>query len=572
MPPHPSKNTEEFTSPRKKPSPRYECGKIIRVLPFAALCIFLVFILFLLALVLNRNAAAIKKNTYDNLAAITDNHHTELDFFLKTRAENLQSLALLAPLEELQDSENLQEHLQLLRKAYGPVVGGMGLISPEGILVSYAGPFNIGKMDYKNEAWFLKAKKNNRTISDVLPGFRNMPHFITTVRIRDKEGDPWILASAADFEIFNDLVKNIKIGHSGFAVVINRKCLLQTRTPQDVFPHIKNYQKLLETPATDTIIFHNGPDEYGKKEVYAAAFFKKAEWMLIIQQDRNEAFSNLIHFGRLAVALFLSCTLLAAFILCYVAKKVLVVGKRKKEEESPLSLGTMNAGGLTAIGEIANKMNNHLSMIMDKVEWMDVILKDEDGGSEENRDILKSSLTQIRIQGQRCRKNIRRLMVFARDSATENNYININDIIREIVPLCESKAKHAKVAIETRLDPNLPGIKGFRTGIRQVLLILANHAIEAMQTSGGNLVFETEYRNEKLEIQISDTGYGMPEDLVNKIFQPISAANQTDQSASFRLSLCYDIITSMQGKIRVESILGAGSSFHILLPVIPSRN
>jgi two-component system NtrC family sensor kinase len=546
-------------------------ARLARRILITALVISLAPILLVLAITLNQYDQATREKIHTTLSAIVEYNRTEIDAFLREKTANLQSLVLFSPPEDLQDPQVMEAHLRRLRRVYGPVFEDLGLVSAtDGRLVSYAGPFRLGPADYSKAEWFQEFREKPQAVSDVFLGLRGMPHFIVMVRTHDKEGYPWILRATIDFEAFNTMVRNLKIGKSGFVCILNRKGELQTRPLQDISPHTQVYQKLLSTRSGDSLIFHQGRDKNGQKQIYVAGFLKNEDWMLISQQPESDAFSDLHKIRKIGILLFLGCALVIAFLATRFSRKLVLTLQRKETEKQLMNRQVIETGKLASIGElaagIAHEINNPVAIMVEEAGWIDDLLADEDPQSIKNIQEFKASLGQIRTQGQRCKEITRKLLTFARKSESTTEVVQINDMIREILPLCEPRARYAQVNVETRLAPDLHPVLASRTEVQQVILNLANNAIDAMESEGGSLSFESINHDDFIEVLVSDTGPGIPEANLKRIFDPFFTTKPVGKGTGLGLSICYGIISAMGGKLEVESMMGAGSTFRILLP------
>ena len=92
----------------------------------------------------------------------------------------------------------------------------------QGHQIAYAGPFKLGNANYSEAEWFRKALSTDVFVSDVLSGIRGLPHFIISVK-QKMDGESRLLRATIDFVAFNNLVKNIRIGETGVALIINHK-------------------------------------------------------------------------------------------------------------------------------------------------------------------------------------------------------------------------------------------------------------------------------------------------------------------------------------------------------------
>ena len=163
----------------------------------------------------------------DHLTTLVKKHSRSIDNFLTDRLGDIRVLARSHAVEDLADQAFLTEKLAILREEYGGVFVDLGLVDPDGVQQAYSGPFNLEKADYSNALWFSQTQEAQFYISDVFTGLRGSPHFIVAVKIPwNNQG--WILRATVNFNTFNALVSNIRIGETGFAFILNRTGELQT--------------------------------------------------------------------------------------------------------------------------------------------------------------------------------------------------------------------------------------------------------------------------------------------------------------------------------------------------------
>ena len=149
--------------------------------------------------------------------------------------------------------------------------------------------------------------------------------------------------------------------------------------------------------------------------------------------------------------------------------------------------------------------------------------------------------------------------------------IDINDLIQQELNLCKHNLyfKHY-VSLKTDLKKNLPKIKVAYGDISQVIANLLNNAIESLKESSIKNIFVTTAKTDKyVTVEIKDTGYGIEEKNLNKIFEPyFSTKTQTDKIGfGLGLAICKHITEKYNGMITVDSKIGKGSCFTLFLPI-----
>lgn len=161
---------------------------------------------------------------------------------------------------------------------------------------------------------------------------------------------------------------------------------------------------------------------------------------------------------------------------------------------------------------------------------------------------------------------IRNLLTFARISKLEKEMVDVNNVIAEIVSLVNIHAKLKNIEIISECSGDVPQIRINRNQFQQVIMNLCNNAIDAM-SDAGKMTIKTKQIEDRIEIEISDTGNGMTEEVKKHIFEPFFTTKETGKGTGLGLSLSYEIVQRHNGTIEVESEADKGSTFIIRLPV-----
>lgn len=146
---------------------------------------------------------------------------------------------------------------------------------------------------------------------------------------------------------------------------------------------------------------------------------------------------------------------------------------------------------------------------------------------------------------------------------------NLNEIIMSIYPLVYGDAMKRGVNVHLELAESLPLISLNEKEMKQVILNLSRNAIEAMGEKG-RLIIQTKNHQGKLQLSISDTGCGIPQDQLNKIFNPFYTTKE--EGTGLGLAVCSSIINRHQGIMDVKSQEGQGTVFTITFGITESKN
>ncbi|NOY54024.1 MAG: hypothetical protein GXP58_10480 [Deltaproteobacteria bacterium] len=216
----------------------------------------------------------------------------------------------------------------------------------------------------------------------------------------------------------------------------------------------------------------------------------------------------------------------------------------------------MAALGLLASG-IAHEVGNPLASISTLVQL--IRRRIDDPGNEER---LASILTHInRISG-----IVRELVDFSRPARKGTERVNLREVLENALAFLKYNQTAAGLRIVTDFDPKLPPLELVRDSLLQVLMNLMINAADAMEGEG-TLTLETCRAGEWVVIEISDTGTGIPPEIVPKIFEPFFTTKDVGRGTGLGLFISYGVMESLGGRIEVESCPGKGSTFRVFLPL-----
>lgn len=507
-----------------------------------------------------------------HLMTLVKKHKMNIDGFLREKLGNIRFLGKTFSYEELSNESFLQDCLSSLQEAHGPVFVDLSVIRESGLQVAYAGPFKLGKALYSSADWFQRAIKSEYFISDVFLGLRGLPHFIVAVR-ENWMGEPFILRATIDFVAFNTLVERIRIGETGLAFILNRKGEFQTRPYADIVEDKKPYVDLLEGGklSGDEIKVGRMRINSGEEYIYVAASLKEGDWVLVYQQDASDAFKDFARTVRASLAILVFGGLAIVATAFLVSRRMVGRIARADKEKQLMNEQIVETGKLASVGElaagIAHEINNPVAIMVEEAGWIEDLLTEEEFQQSKNMEEFKRALRQINTQGKRCKEITHKLLSFARKTDARIQEVQINEVIEEVISLSAQRAKYANVAIETDLEPALPTLRVSRTELQQVFLNLINNALDAMEKRGGTLKLKTQPEEDRIVVEVADTGSGIPASNLARIFDPFFTTKPVGKGTGLGLSICYGIVKKMGGEIEVRSTVDVGTTFRVLIPI-----
>jgi len=233
--------------------------------------------------------------------------------------------------------------------------------------------------------------------------------------------------------------------------------------------------------------------------------------------------------------------------------------ERRKFETQLFQSQKLAALGVMA-GGIAHEVRNPLAISSSAAQF----LLDNDI----TPDFRKECAEKIQTGIQRASNIIENLLRFARPSENSNVVkLDLVDLLKDTLNLVKNQAKIQKIHILSHLLQRGVRISGNRSLLQQVFMNLFLNAIHAMQ-DGGILTISMKRSLSEVAVHISDTGQGISNEEVSKVFDPFYTTSSVGKGTGLGLSISYSIIKQHSGTIEVESKKGEGSTFTVRLPVV----
>ena len=533
-------------------------------------------LLFIGFIILNQFGDAYRTKITDHLTVLVRKHSRTIDTFLTDRLGDIRVLARSHVFEELADQLFLTKKLAILREEHSGVFVDLGLIDPNGTQQAYSGPFNLAKADYADAIWFSEAQKNQHYISDVFTGLRGSPHFIIAVKVPWKD-QGWILRATVDFNAFNALVSNIRIGKTGFAYIVNRAGELQTK-PRFEFDDLSgSHRRYLDASLEfDNVLIAESPDAFDKENIFAVSPLNNGRWILIFQQETSDAFAIWNKTKFIAILLFLFWAAVVALFTYFMSRRMTLQIEQERMQKEKMSDQVVESGRLASIGElaagIAHEINNPVAIMVEEAGWIQDLLAEDNPATAENLAEIERASAQIKIQGGRCKEITHKLLSFARKTDPTAKAVDLKELVEEITTLVDQKTRYANVEIETVFDQNLPPLWASATELQQVLLNLLNNSVDAMTSNGGIIKISTQASDGRITLTVADNGIGIAEANLARIFDPFYTTKPVGQGTGLGLSICYGIIKKLGGDIQVQSAKGRGTTFNIIFPITKDPN
>ena len=326
------------------------------------------------------------------------------------------------------------------------------------------------------------------------------------------------------------------------------------------------------------------------KEIQSFSFKErmKEQEFITAQEKYKSKIQLYIFIGGLIILLFIAGLLWRNYLQQKKAKNKIESAYRELkttqqqliQSEKMASLGELTAGIAHEIQNPLNFVNNFSDV---NTELADELQEEADKGNlDEVKAIakdIKENEQKINHHGKRADAIVKGMLQHSRTSSGKKELTDINALADEYLRLSyhglRAKDKSFSANFKTDFDNNVGKINIIPQDIGRVILNLINNAFYAVNEKQKQnihgyqpaVTVSTKKINNKVEIKVADNGNGIPQKVLDKVFQPFFTTKPTGQGTGLGLSLSYDIVKAHGGEIKVETKDREGSEFIIQLPI-----
>jgi two-component system NtrC family sensor kinase len=243
----------------------------------------------------------------------------------------------------------------------------------------------------------------------------------------------------------------------------------------------------------------------------------------------------------------------------------------KTEELSRAQRQVIHMEKMASLGKlaatVAHELNNPLAGILNYARLVERSLAEGDGGLEEREEMARS-LSVIQQESRRCGEIVRNLLAFSRRSGAELARHHLHAVVERALLIVRHLLEMSRIEVVTDLAAGDDELVCDADQLQQALVALLVNAAEAMP-EGGTLTVATREADGRLELAVTDTGVGIPPEHLPHIFEPFFSSKKETSGAGLGLAVVYGIVRRHGAEIEVDSAVGRGTTFRLLLPRRP---
>ncbi|HEY2433028.1 MAG TPA: ATP-binding protein [Vicinamibacterales bacterium] len=251
------------------------------------------------------------------------------------------------------------------------------------------------------------------------------------------------------------------------------------------------------------------------------------------------------------------------------ARLVATVDRLKATQAQLLQSEKLSAIGQLVAG-VAHELNNPLTSVIGYAQLLQEEVREvAEGAPPRPTAELGQDLRRIAEESERAARIVRNLLAFARRQSAARAAQDVGELLNRVLALRAYEFRLNAVELETECQPALPPVLGDGGQLQQALLNLVLNAEQAMRSRPlRRLRVAARHVREAdaVELSIADTGHGIADENLRRIFDPFFTTREVGQGTGLGLSICYGIIRDHGGQIAVDSRVGEGTRFTVLLP------
>jgi two-component system NtrC family sensor kinase len=238
--------------------------------------------------------------------------------------------------------------------------------------------------------------------------------------------------------------------------------------------------------------------------------------------------------------------------------------ERFAQAEKLAAIGTLAAG-------VMHEINNPLATIGACAESLALLVAEEGLTSPRFEPALEEALQLVEHEVQRCKGIVEGVLDFSRPKPSEHALLDVNTVIEKTLFLLKHHSRFKKLTVDVQTQ-RVPLVSASEEQLVQVMMALLLNAMDAMHDTGTIVLrSRSDVPRDAVIVEVVDQGEGIRGTELSKIFEPFYTTKPPGRGTGLGLSICYSLVADHGGRIEVESVVGKGSVFRIVLPAAPGQ-
>jgi len=521
--------------------------------------------------VISQGQILIEEKASSYLKGLAHSNAEEIQGFMAERLSDINSLSNIVCIFGY-DREKLASHFEQMKKQYDPYLAFLVLDRTGHLIFSI---FDSTLDDTVSQATHLLAKSHDTKKGKVFmfgSGQTRIPAIMICSPIRNaSEENCGQLCALVDFRRIDTLLRKSNIEVTGEVYLVDKtgRFLSASRFGARA---LKDQISMEEIQGRSKGLYKT-TDYRGERVLQA---YKKVDgfpWYVMADQDMDEILDRIKKLGRDAVFDGISTALVVFCLAFFVSMGIVNILKSKYRYEKELEFQMIQKEKLASLGLLTSGLAHELNTPLANALLYTQIAKEELDVPETSLEILQERLSTVVDEIRQGSRIIQNLLDFSRHSRNDGHKTDVNETLEKLMKIAEPHCESNGIEVERKLEKGLPQVNADASTIQAILTNLVSNAIEAMP-DGGSLVLKTRYVEvlKIIKIEVRDTGPGIPERVLSKIFTPFFTTKKQGRGTGLGLFVSHEMARKMGGALKVisstsDEAVKTGTLFTVEFPV-----
>jgi len=501
----------------------------------------------------------IKEKASSYLSGLSERNSGSIQWFMAERANDMAILSNTICMFDL-DSILLHNHFRQMKDLFKPYLAFFVLDKAGEIVFSTPKKAFISQLpDHINQPAFSWLSMKFSRIFLLTVDHEKIPVFMIQSPGMNKNTDNrWNICAVVDFRLVDSMMRKSNIEITGEVYLVNKEGLFLTGSRFGAKALVDRISTKLIT-GSDSGFYET--IDYRNERVLQA--FKKIEpfpWYVISDQDMAEILDRIKTMARESVAYGVLATMIVFCLAFFVSMIIVNILNAKYQYEKELEFQVIQKDKLASIGLLTSGLAHELNTPLANALLYTQIAREELHDLKINTTVIQDRLLIVEQEVKQGSKIIKNLLDFSRHSRSDLQVCDVNNTLVKLMNIAGPHCISKKIQIQKKLDKDMPKAITDTSTLQAILTNIVGNAIEAMP-DGGLLILTTKYSAvlKKIKIEIADSGPGIPENELIKIFNPFYTTKKQGEGTGLGLFVSYEMTRKLGGDIKVISSTGSDS-------------